>query len=313
MAAQRSLGVTLSAITSIAGSALVALSAAAMLMGTIVQQPQPNQPFPVKAVGYILCLFFAGLSAWGITTAVGLFRLRHWSRISILLFSGLLVVTGPLSAIAVGLTPLPNMPTASSGLIGIVRGVIISFYALIGLLGACWLFYFTRPGVRLQFGAEGAQRDRRRPLSVSIIACFFLAGALFGLLGAVLFPVPQSVLGLVLRGWPARLLTVVYATLSLWIGLGLLRLNPLSRAVAIAYAAFASLNSVIFVALPDFQERMRAFQDTMPAAFHRPSTEYPSALMRSSMIAGALVCLIPIWFLVARRAAFKDTEPSAAA
>jgi hypothetical protein len=312
MAAQRSLGVTLSAIVSIAGSALVALFAALMLVTAITQQPQPTQPGWLKLGEYIFCLFIAALAAWGITTAVGLFRLRHWSRISILIFSGLLAIFGPLSAVTFALAPLPETPGAPSGFVPIVRAIVISFYAVMTLLGVCWLIYFTRPSVRLQLGAEES-RPGSRPLSISIIGWLFIAGALFSVLSAALFPVPSPLLGLILRGWPARLLACAYAALSLWIGVGLLRLNPVSRLVAIGYCLFAITNSALFIALPDYQGRMKAPLEATSGTFHQPNMDSLVTMSPATdMIAGAIACIVPIWFLVARRAAFRNDTPSAA-
>ena len=142
-----------------------------------------------------------------------------------------------------------------------------------------------------------------RPSSVSIIAWMMLVGGAI-CIGCAFSPFPGMIFGLIFTGWSARALYLGFATIEIWLALGLLRLNPLSRVLAIAMFGIAILNSVLFAILPGHSERLRAALDAMPFTTQQtPGFDlFPS--MACSILIGSLVSVIPIWFLVARRQAF---------
>src|SRR5437868_4242160 len=109
----RPLGVTLAAVAAVLGSVLFCLLAAVMLLSALVPSPQPQAPAYLKAVSFVMCLVMLGFAGWGITTAVGLFRLRAWSRWSILVFSALLAFIGGSSALMISIIPMPPTPQVS--------------------------------------------------------------------------------------------------------------------------------------------------------------------------------------------------------
>ncbi len=75
-----------------------------------------------------MCFVLLGLAAWGITTAVGLFRLRVWSRWSILVFSSLLAFMGGSTALMMAFIPLPPTPGVSPGIMTGIKIGIAAFY-----------------------------------------------------------------------------------------------------------------------------------------------------------------------------------------
>ena len=302
---KRSGGVTASAVVTIIGSLVFLLFAAVFFAARTFRPGQPGMP-PFMRASLLLCGFLMlVLAAGGITTAIGLFRLRAWSRISVLVFSGFLTIIFGLSAAMILLVPFPqpvNAPPAPAGL----RVGIAFFYGLFALLGGGWLYFFNREGVKGQFPSSG----NSRPLSVSIIAGFFLfSGAVVIILGAL--PMPANFFGLVVGGVFGHLLYVAYAAVALWSGAGLLGLKPLARKVAIGFCVFYALNNVLFVALPGYTQRMLTFLAFLPPEVRAAQSSDYARTMVVWLLVGALMYLVPIWFLVIRRGAFSASEETA--
>ena len=99
---KRSAGVTAAAVVALMGSVCVSILGVSSLFGLIIASRKgipetalPQQgPNPLVASMGLGILFDIGLATWGLSTAVGLLRLKPWSRISVLIFSGFLAVTG---------------------------------------------------------------------------------------------------------------------------------------------------------------------------------------------------------------------------
>src|ERR1700760_5058873 len=97
----RPTGITIAAIINLIGSAFVALLGLVSLFGLVAQVAvQPAQPAAVRVMQLIGVVVFLALSAWGVSTGIGLIRLRNWARISQLIFSVLLLFAGFTGAIA---------------------------------------------------------------------------------------------------------------------------------------------------------------------------------------------------------------------
>jgi hypothetical protein len=112
------------------------------------------------------------------------------------------------------------------------------------------------------------------------------------------------VFGLMLTGWPARASYVALAAIEIALGFGLLRLNPLSRVLAIGLFGYGILNSVLFVVLPGHSERLRTAIDSLPFTTRQPAGYDPFSSITASVLIGSLVSIVPIWFLIASRHAF---------
>jgi hypothetical protein len=296
--------VTLAAVAAILGSALFIAMGLLMLFSAFVPTPQQGAPSFLRVVSLVMCVVMLGLAAWGITTAVGLFRLRVWSRWSILVFSALLAFLGGSTILVVTVVPLPPTPGAAPEIMKWVKIAIAVIYGVPALMGAFWLYYFNTARVRTQFG-PGALVDGPggRPLSVSVIAWFMLLGGAI-CAGAAIFPFPGMMFGMIFTGWSARSLYLIFAAIEIWLAVGVLRLNPLSRVLAIVMFGFGILNSVLFAVLPGHSERLRAVFDSMPLAMQQPAGYDPFPSMTATIVLGSLVSVIPIWFLIARRQSF---------
>jgi hypothetical protein len=311
MSVRRPLGVTLAAIAAILGAALFILLGLGMLITAFVPTPQPGAPAFLKTVSLVMCFVMLGFAAWGITTAVGLFRLRVWSRWSILVFSALLAFMGGSSALMISIIPMPPTPQVSQQIMTGIKIGIAAFYSVLALMGAFWLYYFNAARVRAQFGSEAAMDGPGgRPLSVSVIAWLMLVGGVI-CIGGAFSPFPGMMFGLIFTGWSARALYLGFAAIEIWLGFGLLRLNPMSRVLAIVMFGAAILNSMMFAVLPGHSERLRAVLDSMPFTMPQPAGYDPFPSMTVSIVMGSLVSAIPIWFLIARRHAFMKRPEDA--
>ena len=298
----------MAAVVAILGAALFILMALVMFATAFIPIPRPAAAPPfVKIVSIVMSFVMLAIAAWGIITSIGLFRLRAWSRWSILIFSALLAFMGGSSALAIAVIPLPPTPEVSPQIMTGIRAGIAVFYGVLALIGAFWLFYFNTARVRNQFGT-GAAADGPggRPLSITIIGWLVLLGGVF-CAGAAFSPFPAMVCGLIFTGWAARAFYLIFGAIQIWIGTGLLRLNPLSRRAAIGMFAFTILNSALFVLLPGYAGRVRMMLDLFPGSMPTTPGYDPASSMGASLILGTVVSVIPICFLMARRQAFLTT------
>src|ERR1700760_159146 len=107
----RPTGITIAAIINLIGSAFVALLGLVSLFGLVAQVAvQPTQPAAVRIMQLIGVVVFLGLSAWGVSTGIGLIRLRNWARISQLIFSALMLFGGVSGALMIPFIPFPSPP-----------------------------------------------------------------------------------------------------------------------------------------------------------------------------------------------------------
>ncbi len=116
-------------------------------------------PAALKVFGVAMGALFAGVGAWGIWTAVAVFRRRGWARISRLVLAALLVFMG------------------GSAMLEKVRWGIAASYGTLALIGAWWLGLFNRGATKQYFAEREPARESARPLSIGIIGWYLLAGA----------------------------------------------------------------------------------------------------------------------------------------
>src|SRR5215472_18074603 len=96
----RSVGVTVIAIVVLIGSALVLGVGALAIIGVVAGStgPPPNNfpgsPMFFRTFILMVPLIYILPAIWGIVTGVGLLQLKNWGRISIIVFSVLLLLVG---------------------------------------------------------------------------------------------------------------------------------------------------------------------------------------------------------------------------
>jgi hypothetical protein len=278
------------------------LFAAVFFLGRAVRAGQPDMT-PFVRTSLLFCgILMLALCIGGVITAVGLFRLRLWARVSILVFSGMVAAIFAFSAGMMLIAPLPE-PANAGALTVAVRAGIACFYGLFALLGVSWLYFFSRKNVKAQF----APAKSSRPLCISIIAGFFL----FSGTGQLIFgflPFPANLFGHMVGGALGHLLYVTYGGIALGLGAGLLGLKPLARVIAVGYCAFCVISGLLFVVLPGYAQRLQVSLAVLPAEIR---SVQPSEYARTEVVwilVGILICAVPIWFLVTRREAFLTSN-----
>jgi ABC-type antimicrobial peptide transport system permease subunit len=327
---RRPAGVTIAAVAVFVGSALTLLSAALMIFAFAVMPATESTPAFTRSAGLIMSIFMLGFAAWGIVTGINLLQLREWSRISMIVFSGLLLVMAVPGLLMMLVMPLPTPPVSAvppgeaipplAHLMTAVRIGMAIFYALLALLGAWWIYFFNSRPIREIFrGAAGTPSSNwtpamlapaevpgapKRPVSITIIA--YLA-----LVGACMFPVlnilhlPLTFLGFFFTGGKASLIVIGYMSVQLLMAYGLLKLEMWGRSLAIYYFNFAIFNSIISVILPGAQARYEEAMTAMQGSLGLPPTQFQFPLWFSLVFSLPWIG-IQLWFVVARKKAFED-------
>jgi hypothetical protein len=323
---QRSPGVSTIAIVVLIGSILilgVGLLAAvfALVMPTV--PARAGAPMPRAAVMLAGSLIYIGPAVWGIVSGIGLWRLRNWARISTIVFAvlaGLGGLVAVLIALMLFVVPLPNAdrldPESAARALAIARLIIMAMAAMLLGVALWWGVLLTRPTVVQQFtGGDGTARTvSRRPLSISIVAVLMLIGAPF-MLFSLLMRAPVPLFTVILTGGASVAYAMAIAGTLTYCGLGLLRLEPLARRIAIGYFVFGILSSGVFFLAPGHDARITeliARQDAAFPSLATPASQQPvlpvRMLMVFGIVGGVIGAAIPLYFLVTRRAAF--TPPS---
>jgi hypothetical protein len=297
----RPTSVTAAAVVAFLGSALTLLMGVGMI-GIALGGSAPT-PLPPR-FGIGIGAMFIALSALGIGTGVGLLRLRSWARITTLIFSGAMALFSAFGAAIVIAMPIPQ--TATGG-VAVARAVIAAVYLVPALVGVWWLVLFTRRRIVAAFaeGATGAASGR--PLSVSVIAYWNVIGGVGTLMTSAL-GVPAFVLGAVIRGWAGSATYLFLGTLTLYAGLGLLRLRESARVLAITLFGLTVAQTAIMFASPSARARMFAAQQAMAPAetTPQPMPFDPQVMGLWFMAVGALLAVMFAWLLVRAKAAFHE-------
>lgn len=297
---KRLVSVTITGILVLIGSAFIL--AVGILDGVVMLTTREQLREPSMKIGAIFAIIFLVIpSAWGIATGIGLLRLKRWARISILVFSSLLVVMA-----AFGIPVLMMIPShiagADASLAVSIRVGVTVFYALLAGIGIWWLVLFSRPSVRLQFAGTTQLAEDARPLSISMIGWLLILGAAcipFGLFTKA----PMVLFGSLLTGWPAKLLYLGFGLFGLYLGVGLLRLKDICRTLTIYYLIFGTINSAFFYLRPGYQRRMDALISANSAVFHTPPASFPFPV-RPFLVAMTALVAVQIYFLVTRKRFF---------
>lgn len=289
---KRSAGVTVIAVLALVGSAFTLLVGVGMLVAVAIVPAPESTEFPGSPMLFRIILVFASLmyllpAARGIFTGIGLLRLKNWARISTIVFSVLLILMGGFTALMSLIVPLPVTthsdvdPAVMSG----IRMASGAFWLTLLGIGIWWVVYFNRPKVKHQFGHVTVMGESipqpsplqaplepyepatsNRPLSITIIAWFLLAGCVFIPL-SLLLHAPAMLFTKLLTGWSAVLLFLVLAVSQLCIGIGLLRLWSAARVAAIVYFCFGFVNTAFFYFAPGGHARMLALVENQQSMF----------------------------------------------
>lgn len=312
---QRSAGVTAVAVVAIIGGTLTCLFALFAAFGAVMMRQMPGLPdktpaaFPMAVLG-VEAAVFLGVGAWAIASGIGLLRLKSWARISILILGGLLAgfaFVGLLGAVMVTVMPMPTPPGKEMphGFMAAV-GAIMAAWCLIQMaVGIWWLVLLNRKAVKEQFLGEGVtQAVGGRPLSITVIAWLMTVSGVLCIPLYLVTHYPAMLFGMVIHGWPGRAFYLFFSLAGVAIGIGLLRLKPLSHTLAVWFYVFGLVNLAANLLLPGAHARFEALlQETL-----RPEQAWMLTSARSFLwfgfLCGALGTALPLWFLVTRKQAY---------
>lgn len=312
----RPASVTVVAVLAILGSLFTLLMAA--VLGLVTQMPLPAGVQQTSFNRYVM-LFAAGLfgalGVWGIVTAVGLFQMKPWARISTLIFSGGLVFYAACSLFFALLFPAFAPGDLSESF---VRGMMIGmgvFYGALLAIGIWWLVLFNRAAIKAQFyGGTVPVEPFPLPLSITTIAWLLLTTCIF-------FPFcmftdwPATFLGWIVTGWRAKALFVMYGVAGVAAGYGLLKRRTWAYWLTMGYLVLALLNMLVFYGLPGAQDRTEELNRmVIPKGMNM---DVPQVTPQFGILMGLLGAGLPFYFLLTRKrryfAACKAAPPASAA
>jgi hypothetical protein len=320
----RSAGVTISAVVVLLGSGISLLTGLMMLFASAsgVSVPENQAQFFKYFMVFAAVLFFAA-GAWGVSTGLALLRLREWSRVSIIVFSALLLflcIPGLLMFLMMPFPPpgtVPSPQLTPSLLMG-MRIFLTLLYAALAVLGGWWLYFFNKRSTKEQFlKVRGAPLERAlgepavapgtRPLSITLIAWYLLISAFIGVLGLSVNP-PVFFFGFFFKGTFASLIMFALALVQSLTAFGLLKLRPWGRTLAIYYFQFLIFNSLTMVLIPGTQARfdqamgdmMRDMQGSSNAA---QVAHFP--IWFGVVFAVPLLALL-LWVVISRKDVFQS-------
>jgi hypothetical protein len=325
---KRSAGITISAAVVFISSAVTLLFAALISFSVVASVPSGNLP-----PGFRYAAIFAVVAAvlfvvWGVASGIGLLEGREWARISMIVFSVLLLaiaVPGLLMFLFVKFSALASSPGAemSERAIWITRLCGAGVYAFLAGLAVAWLWYFNLAAVKSQFSAPGRATASAlavgsaarlggysggRPLSITIIAGLMVLESL-GLPALLVLRFPMMFLGYFFTGPQELLIVSAYAAIQIALAYGLWSLKPWGRSLAIYYFNFAIFNAVISAILPGAQSRYEAAVAAFGSTMNRPAAP-PD--MHIPLWLGLFFSLpfiaIQLWFLIAAKRAFEGPQ-----
>jgi hypothetical protein len=319
----RSAGITISAVAVLLGSALALLMGLMMLFASTsgVSVPQ-NQAQFFKYFMMITAVLLFAAAAWGISTGMALLRLREWSRVSMMVFSALLIFLCIPGLLMFLMVPFPPPGTAVNPQLtpNILTGMRIFFtllYAALAVLGGWWLYFFNRRSTKEQFlKVPGASPERMssdpmlvawaRPLSITLISWYLLISAFIGVLGLSVNP-PVFFFGFFFKGTFASLIMFALALVQSMTAFGLLKLRPWGRTLAIYYFQFLIFNSLTMVLIPGTQARFDQAVVEMMRDIQGASN--PAQVMHFPLWVGAIFAVpllaLLLWVVVSRKDVFQ--------
>ena len=320
----RSVGVTVTAVIVLFGSGLTLLAGVMMLFASSSDLPIPeNQVHFLKYFMVFLALVLFAAAAWGIASGTGLMRLREWSRISMLVFSALLLFVCIPGLLMFLLMPFPPPGTAPSPeltkeMLAATRIFMAVLYGILAALGGWWIYFFNKRSTKDQFlkvripGLEGMPGGEvispyARPLSITLIAWWLLISGFIGVLGLSVNP-PVFFLGYFFKGSYASMLMLALALVQSLIGFGLLKLRPWGRTLAIYYFQFLIFNSLTMVLIPGtqarFEQAMSEMLSDMQGTLGTPPSPMHIPIWFGVIFAVPLLSLL-LWIVVSRKDVFQ--------
>jgi len=320
----RSRGVTASAVVVFIGSGFALLAALITALALAITPRTVQQPeLPIGMTIGIL-VSEAGFAVWGIVSGIGLLGLRQWARISVLVFSGFLLLATVPALVIVPAMPMPHTADMPDNFYFFMKMFLVLIYAIPAAIGTWWLFFFNKRSVKDQFrgmeagvSALSSPQATERPISILIIGWFMVIGACMTL-PMPLLHFPMIFMGLLLTSWRGALLIEVWCAAQLIAAIGLLKFRAWGRTLSICILLFGILNVLVTLLLPGrdakIEEVLAIVQERMGLPITSPVVF--RSMMHFSFWAGLFlataVIAVELWFVVTRKQAFYRTGDIAA-
>jgi hypothetical protein len=244
----------------------------------------PELPPSFRTLMLVMEAFMMAVSIFGIATGIGLFFLKNWARISILIWGGLSVFFGVVGIPFAFLMPLSEPPGAAQlppGAMQMMRVMFLFIYGLPLAVGTWWLILFNRKSVKAQFTGTtppsdlGSPQRPRCPLPITVLAWFYVT-LILNLLFLPFFSahVPVFLFGMRLPGG-LGLGILLLSTLAFTVcGIGLLKLKPWSYPLAIGLQVFWITSTMVSLLRPNYKEAMESYMQEIQSSMHLPASQF---------------------------------------
>ena len=312
---KRSTGVTLSAVLVFFGSAM-ALLVGLFAVAAFRLAPPRSTPTPFLRGALIFDgVLDVAFVAWGIASGVGLIRLQQWARISMLVFSGIMIVFCLIPMMIIPFVPLPPQSDTLPSNFGLIFRIgAVVFYGFFVALGAFWLYFFNKRSVKVQFTntpalqASDAKLKSEKPVAIMILAWLFIIGGCFTP-AALFMRLPAFFFSFAVPGRWGGLVFVAFAALSLATGIGLLRLRLWGWVVAVGFQSIGLLNALSMILIPGAFARFESLLQSQRAYMGLPDAPNmipPAFTMWIGLGFGALFAGVILAVLFWYKRAFND-------
>ena len=341
---QRSTGVTATSVLLFIGGGFLILVSLLEFVGFlfVLQKGSGEISQLVLLFFLVVIVIEICIGSWAIAMGIGLLKLRNWARISLFVFAGIVLfftVPGMFIYLIMGLAPQNDGHDLPPPFFWMAMAV---FYSLLTSLAIWWLYFFNTRAVKEQFGAKSypiapplplppqdsvglARLEHRRPISITVIAALLLVSAASGSSALFLIPffqLPTILFGFIIQGSGVVALLLAFMGVQTVAGIGLLKLRPWARTLAIWYFAFTILNGLVDVLRPGNLVRLEKIMiATLTKIIPLPASEnffrFPSAKMLTllsviGLFFGIAFCGVQLWFLIREKRAFLETNQSQA-
>jgi hypothetical protein len=234
---------------------------------------------------------------------------KSWARWSTLAFSWFsLLMFGFMSVVFLAVPfPTSGRTEAARYWVEIIKIVAASLCLLIAATCGWWAWLFSRPRIKALFEEGGAEvGESGRPVSIAVIGWLWIVSGTM-MLALATFPIAVGLW--VLIGWKAAAVKVVWGGAYIALGWGLLKLWEWARQGSIAIILLGALNGLVFYVLPGRMERLQAILDWNPFRIQQtPAVGETAHMIWLGAVGGLLGILIPLYFLIVKRAAFAGGD-----
>jgi hypothetical protein len=185
----------------------------------------------------------------------------------------------------------------------VVKIISASLCLLVGATCGWWAWLFSRPHIKELF-LEGRPEtlESHRPVSIAVIGWWWILG------GAMMFAMASLPIAIgvwVLTGWKGAVLKVVWGVAYFVLGWGLLKMREWARIGSLWMVGFYALNALVLFLLPGGTGRLQALLEHNPWKLHQtPQMAATLGMMRLGVAGCVLVSIIPLYFLITRKASF---------